>query len=249
MSHASPNDANGGVNGGILPPQPPTSSQRPSPTPQRPTPTPQRPSPSPQFSSFPTQSSSAASSPSSSSVLTASPTTATGLLSATTSPQVSPQSAASSSRNTNLGLIIGASIGGMVLGALAVFFFFYWRRRQALRRARRSVGLEPYTHIPDEEKRGPLEIPFTAPGIRTTPNAKIMDWMRRNRIVSVSSISTFSSPTVIESAGDRTSLSAYSQASVLASGTSGDLVSKPDGVGKRDEAGITQPPGLYPINE
>ncbi|KAJ7680673.1 hypothetical protein DFH06DRAFT_1163880 [Mycena polygramma] len=248
MSHASPNDANGGVNGGILPPQPSPTPQRPSPTPQRPTPTPQRPSPSPQFSPFPSPSSSAAVS-STSSVSTASPTTATGLLSATTSPQVSAQSAASSSRNTNLGLIIGASVGGMVLGALAVFFFFYWRRRQALRRARRSVGIEPYTHIPDEEKRGPLEIPFTAPGIPTTPNAKIMDWMRRNRIVSVSSISTFSSPTIIESAGDRTSLSAYSQASVLASGTSGELVSKPDGIGKRDEAGITQPPGLYPINE
>ncbi|KAJ6594265.1 hypothetical protein B0H19DRAFT_1094741 [Mycena capillaripes] len=191
----------------------------------------------PQFSIASIQPTSTSSSSSDSAAVTP---TNTGLLSSTNSPHSSAQSA--SSKNNDLPLIIGASVGGMVLGALLVTFFFFWRRRRAQRKAARwSQGLEPYTHVQEEERKGSLDVPFDAPTIPATPNAKIVDWMRRNRTVSVSTISSFSSPTVIESVGTRTSISAYSQASALASGTSGDL--------KAEEDGLTRPPGLYRINE
>ncbi|KAJ7045870.1 hypothetical protein C8F04DRAFT_451704 [Mycena alexandri] len=123
-----------------------------------------------------------------------------------------------------LGLIVGTSVGALILGGLLVALFFLGRRRRA-QQVRRAVSQN------DEEKQGMLETPPITP----PRNAKVVDWIRRNR-VSVSSISSFSSPTVLESVGGRTSFSEYSQASALASGTSGEL---------GHEDGVTRPPWLY----
>ncbi|KAJ7451732.1 hypothetical protein B0H11DRAFT_2329735 [Mycena galericulata] len=166
-------------------------------------------------------------------------TTNTTLLSATVSPQAS-----SSSTQDNalpLDLIIGASVTGMVLGALIVTFFFFYRRRRAQHRAQQQ-GVDPF-NLDEEKKVTSLDVPYTAPGTpRTSPNNnRVMDWIQRNRVVSVSTISSFSSPTVLESVGARTSISAYSQVSALASGASGDLTP--------EEGGLSRPPGLDRINE
>ncbi|KAJ7495870.1 hypothetical protein B0H11DRAFT_2000993 [Mycena galericulata] len=148
------------------------------------------------------------------------------LLSATVSPQAS-----SSSTQDNalpLDLIIGASVTGMVLGALIV--------------TAQQQGVDPF-NLDEEKKVTSLDVPYTAPGTpRTSPNNnRVMDWIQRNRVVSVSTISSFSSPTVLESVGARTSISAYSQVSALASGASGDLTP--------EEGGLSRPPGLDRINE
>jgi membrane-associated phospholipid phosphatase len=45
-------------------------------------------------------------------------------------------------------LVIGATFGGLVLGALIVTFFFYLWRRRAQRKARRSQGLL----VPNQDK-------------------------------------------------------------------------------------------------
>ncbi|KAJ7187892.1 hypothetical protein C8R46DRAFT_4002 [Mycena filopes] len=126
-----------------------------------------------------------------------------------------------------VGLIVGTSVGALILGALLVTLFFLWRRR----RAQKGRGVDPKY---DEEKQRMIEAnPVEAP-----QNAKVADWIRRNRVVSVSSISSFSSPTVLESVA-RTSFSEYSQASALPSGTSGEL--------GRGDGGVTRPPGLYRV--
>jgi hypothetical protein len=59
-------------------------------------------------------------------------------VSATHSPRPPPSS---KSTGLPLGLIIGASVGGMVLGALLVTLVFFWRRRRAQRTARRSQAI------------------------------------------------------------------------------------------------------------
>lgn len=59
-------------------------------------------------------------------------------VSATHSPRPPPSS---KSTGLPLGLIIGASVGGMVLGALLVTLVFFWRRRRAQRMARRSQAI------------------------------------------------------------------------------------------------------------
>ncbi|KAJ7723531.1 hypothetical protein B0H16DRAFT_338908 [Mycena metata] len=128
----------------------------------------------------------------------------------------------SSKRTLPLGLIIGTSVGALILGGLLVTAFFLLRRRA--QRNRRAISKD------DEEKQGMLETPAISP----PQNTKVVDWIRRNR-VSVSSISSFSSPTVLESVGGRTSFSEYSQASALASGASGELGGD----------GVTRPPWLY----
>ncbi|KAJ7899086.1 hypothetical protein B0H13DRAFT_801102 [Mycena leptocephala] len=163
------------------------------PPPPRPPPT--STSQQPQFSDVPFSSS--ASSPS---VALSSPsavtTTNTGLLSATPPPQFSPKSASSQKNAFPLGLVIGATFGGLVLGALIVTFFFCLWRRRAQRKARRSQGLL----VPNQDKeKGSLDVPFVAPTLSTSPNAKVMNWMRHNTSVSVSTISSFSSPTLTES--------------------------------------------------
>ncbi|KAJ7346981.1 hypothetical protein DFH08DRAFT_961383 [Mycena albidolilacea] len=153
----------------------------------------------------------------------------------------SPRPPPPSSKSTGLplGLIIGASVGGMVLGALLVTLVFFWRRRRAQRTARRSQAI--LMGKQDEEK-GSLITPFIVPPIPAAPNAKVVDWMRRNRTVSVSTISSFSSPTVIESVGDRTSISAYSQLSALRTSPGDNRVKPEDG-------GTNVPPRLDRINE
>ncbi|KAJ7497623.1 hypothetical protein FB451DRAFT_1163472 [Mycena latifolia] len=169
--------------------------------------------------------------------------TNSGLLSATTSPQVSAVSG-SSQNALPLGLIIGASVGGMVLGALIAFLLFFFRRRRAQRRAHHGQGLVAYTPNQDPEKAA-ITVPLVKPSSIPSPNTKVTDWMQRNnRAVSVSTISSFSSPTVIETAsvGTRTSISAYSQASAIPSGMSADL-------NKPEEGGLPRPPGLYRITE
>ncbi|KAF7357687.1 hypothetical protein MVEN_00814300 [Mycena venus] len=225
---------NGSNGGGFNPPPPPPftlSSSRPS-----------------QFFSGVTSSATStfSSSSSSASTSTADTTTITGLLSATDGPQASAVST-TSQKNLPLGLIIGASVGGMILGALIVTLLFYWRRRRAQRQARRSQALlVGFDNNKDLAEKGFLITPFPPPATPTPPtNAKVVDWMRRNahdRAVSVSTISSFSSPTVIESVGERSSISAYSQLSALRS-TAGDNPTKPEGGSNRP------PPGLYSINE
>ncbi|KAJ6521903.1 hypothetical protein DFH09DRAFT_211773 [Mycena vulgaris] len=122
----------------------------------------------------------------------------------------------------------------MALGALIVTMFFWYRRRRAQRRAYHGQGLRVYSYKQDEEK-DMLDAPLPT---GAEPNTKVMDWIQRNRVVSVSTISSFSSPTLIESAsvGTRTSISAYSQASAAP----GD---------RPEEGGRPRPPGLYRINE
>ncbi|KAJ7693328.1 hypothetical protein B0H17DRAFT_499115 [Mycena rosella] len=206
----------GGQGGGFRPP--PTST--PPPLPQFTEP----------FGSHPSFSSSSAAA------------TTTDILSHATispAPSVTPQ-------NTPLplGLIIGASVGGMVLGALLVSLFFFYRRRRAQRQAQYDQSLVAMAYNQDEEKKSTLDAPLRPPPAAT---AKIMDWMQRNRVVSVSTISSFSSPTVLESSGGartsiarsvaRTSISAYSQASATP-----DLI-------RPEEGGLTRPPGLSRINE
>ncbi|KAJ6498949.1 hypothetical protein C8R45DRAFT_98627 [Mycena sanguinolenta] len=137
-----------------------------------------------------------------------------------------------------LGLIIGGSVGGMVLGALLVTLFFYWRRR-AQQKARRSQAQLGSKQDQDAEKGAPLITPFIVPPVPVVPNAKVADWMRRNRHVSVSTISSFSSPTVIESVGERSSISAYSQSSAPRNGMAGHPA-RPEG---------PLHPGLDSINE
>ncbi|KAJ7772740.1 hypothetical protein DFH07DRAFT_993849 [Mycena maculata] len=181
----------------------------------------------------------------SSSVSSTAPTSSSAsALSATISPQIGSAMPPHHRPPSPVPIIIGATIGGFVLGALIVTLVFFLRRRRAQRRAPQDQQAPVNPFIQDEEKKtGSLDepAPETSP---TAPNTKVMDWIQRNRVVSVSTISSFSSPTVLESVGARTSISAYSQASVLASGTSGDL-SRPEPGGFNRLA----PPGLHPINE
>ncbi|KAJ7077306.1 hypothetical protein B0H15DRAFT_1026245 [Mycena belliarum] len=214
-------------------PRPATSTrlQRPPPAPSSPT----------SFKSSFTSSSSAVASSSS---VVASTTTGAGLptiaVSSTPSPSFQTTSL-SKSQNLPLGLIFGASVAGMVLGALLVFLFFLYQRRRAQRPAP-NQGNVPYTSNADEEKAVP--VPRTLDTADAASNAKVLNWMHRNGLISVSSISSFSSPTVVESGsvGARTSMSAYSQASAIPSRMSVDL-------NKPEEEAISRPPGLYRIAE
>ncbi|KAJ7178895.1 hypothetical protein B0H12DRAFT_1174059 [Mycena haematopus] len=174
-----------------------------------------------QFSNVLFSSSLSLSSPSSSAAVTT-------LLSATDRPP--PLSASSHSNRLPFALIIGGSAGGMVLGALLVFLLFYRRRQRAQRNARRSQAL---LDGKQDAEKGSSITPFLVPLVPGAPNVKLADWIRRNRNFSVSIISSFSSPTIIESLGERSSLSVYSQSSASRRGPEGNLT----------------PPGLNRINE
>ncbi|KAJ7899084.1 hypothetical protein B0H13DRAFT_1884046 [Mycena leptocephala] len=150
--------------------------------------------------------------------------TETGLLSATAPPLA--QSASSQHNGPSSGLIIGAIICGMLLGALVVTFLFCWR----LRTRRQEELLLP---IQDREKG----IPFTEPALPT--GAKVMDWIRRNRVVSVATISSFGSPTVIDSGPPFFGVRTSSLPGASPSGTSRDI--------KRQSS--IRPPGLARISE
>ncbi|KAJ7072008.1 hypothetical protein C8F01DRAFT_223931 [Mycena amicta] len=154
---------------------------------------------------------------------------------------------ASSNRGSNalpLGLIIGASVGGMILGALAVFLYFLYRRRQVRRKLFRLSDQQLVATEQGLIEKGMLPDPFPMP--IPPASTKVTDWMRRNNRsrVSVSTISSFSSPTILGS-DSRTSISAYSQASVLPSGASAELLSDSNRTGGE----LRRPPGLDRINE
>ncbi|KAF8199773.1 hypothetical protein K438DRAFT_1966141 [Mycena galopus ATCC 62051] len=228
-----------GGGGGFRPPPLTTFTQHPSPITSAP--------PIPVTIESPTFESSS-SQTSSSSTIPATTTTATALLSSSNRPPP-PVLSGSSTQHTKsvpLGLIIGASVGGMVFGALLVTFWFFWRRRRARSKARRSQLLLGGKQDPETGALGaPLVTPFIVP---PAPNVKVTDWIRRNtRNVSVSTISSFSSPTIMESLGERSSISAYSQSSASRGGTAGNTQNI-----RSDDGGTILPrpgPALHRINE
>ncbi|KAJ7293826.1 hypothetical protein C8J57DRAFT_1270111 [Mycena rebaudengoi] len=147
----------------------------------------------------------------------------------------------------SLALIIGATIGGILLGALAVVLIIFCRRRRnksavmviyedegSYRSSSQICESHPEaTHTEKKARLSPIPVRH--------PTSRVREWMHHNRVASVSSDSSFSSPTVIESVGHRSSLSAYSQASAFGP-NSPPSYSTQDGMPKR-------PPGLYRISE
>ncbi|KAF7321884.1 hypothetical protein MKEN_00710400 [Mycena kentingensis (nom. inval.)] len=133
----------------------------------------------------------------------------------------------------NMGLIIGVAVGGMVVGAIAVLLIVFCIRRRSRRRQILRLSSQQLV-VTDEGliEKGMLPEPFPLAPPDPAGTSKVNDWMQRNRDrVSVSTISSFSSPTVLGS-DTRTSISTYSQRS-----------------GVEDAQMANRPPGLDRITE